>query len=55
MKEFKEYIFEKWESFFYFFFYVMNDKDIMSHGGSIPGWISDNNFMEIIKMWHEKN
>jgi len=35
MKEFKEYIFEKWESFFYFFFYVMNDKDIMSHGGSI--------------------
>jgi len=48
----KNYVVENWERFSDFFFYVMNDKEIMEHGGSVPGWICDNNFMEALKIWH---
>lgn len=52
-EKFKNYIIENWEKFHYFFFYVMNDKDIMEHGTSVPGWICDDNFMEALKIWHD--
>ena len=25
----------------YFFFYVMDTKDLIEHGGSVPGWLTD--------------
>ena len=52
MDKFKNYICENWERFYYFFFYVMNDKNIMEHGSSVPGWICDQNFMEALNIWH---
>lgn len=51
--EYKTYIIENWKRFRDFFFYVMTDKDIMEHGGSIPGWVCDHNFEEALKVWHD--
>jgi len=52
--DFKNYVHENWQKFVYFFWYVMNDKKIMEHGGSVPGWICDDNFLEAIKLWHNE-
>jgi hypothetical protein len=48
----KNYITENWKKFDYFFSYVMNDKNIMEHGGSVPGWICDDNFVDALNVWH---
>jgi hypothetical protein len=52
-QDLKNYVHENWEKFVYFFWYVMTDKDIMEHGGSVPGWICDDNFLDAIKLWHK--
>jgi len=54
MKNVKKYVADNWEQFFNFFWYVMDEKEIMSHGSSIPGWIEDDNFFEALKEWHKK-
>lgn len=50
-EELKNFVCERWDEFLNFFWYVMNEKNIMTHGGSIPGWIDNENFMNALKKW----
>lgn len=50
----QQYVNDNWEKFSDFFWYVMDDKGIMTHGTSIPGWVEDKNFMEALEIWHEE-
>lgn len=53
-EELKNYVTKNCDKFINFFWYVMNDKEIMTHGGSIPGWIDDENFMDALEIWHDQ-
>ena len=50
-EELKQFVHTHWKEFLNFFWYVMHQKDVMTHGGSIPGWVEDENFMDALKKW----
>jgi hypothetical protein len=50
-EEIKKFVMENWQAFDYFFWYVMDSKNITSHGGSIPGWLDDDNFFDALKTY----
>lgn len=52
--EIKEYVQEHWEEFAQFFWFVMDAKDILEHGSSIPGWVRDENFLAALKQWKKE-
>jgi len=55
----KQYVHEHWKRFINFFWYVMDQKEIMEHGSSIlSGWIRNHNFLDALIAWknqYDKN
>lgn len=50
-EKYKNYIQENWRAIFYFFWYVMDEKGLTEHGGSIPGWLEDENLYDALTIW----
>lgn len=50
-EELKKFAQDNWEGLLRFFWYVMAEKNITNHGGSIPGWVEDRNFMDALEKW----
>jgi hypothetical protein len=50
-----QYLSENIDSIGWFFDYFLDKHKITTHGGNVSGsWIDDENFLEAIKLWHEK-
>lgn len=47
----KKYVQDNWSIFLDFFYYVMAEKNITEHGGSIPGWVEDENLYDTLAVW----
>lgn len=58
-EEKNKYLFENMEKVSWFFDYLLDKKEITTHGGNVSAsWIDDDNFFDALKMWHawyEKN
>lgn len=55
-EDWKSFFMMHWEKALWFFCYVMDEKRIMTHGGSaLNGWVDDENFMQALKQFIKNN